>query len=369
MTDKDNQDEFSEEFDESEGGDFGDNSGDDFKLPEFGAEDDFGSGSDDFSSGSDDFSSGSDDFSSGSDDFSSGSDDFSSGSDDTGNEDYVGSIFGSDLGAGSSDAGGDAGITNEPDDSYGYEEEKPQKKGGGAKKFIMIIILLCIVLAGGGAAYLFLVDHQDIVSALSRSSLSQKSDSTQTEALDSAALAAKDSLSTDEDSTLVNKDSISLAQSTEASSVEKDAANTKTETKTQKAVATQAKSTRTPVASSSSSAEVKYNRPSERGFGNIDRKQSNNTSYESNTGSGARLSSPTGRSYIVVASFSEPNRADKYASKLSNQGHQAVIIPPFRSASYHRVAIADYSSFREAFQNRSKYVNEFGPTIWVINYK
>ena len=372
MIDKDNQDEFSENLDESGDDDFGDGSGDDFSLPEFGAEDDFGSGNDDFSSGNDDFSSGNDDFSSGGDDFSSGGDDFSSGGD-AGSGEYVGSIFGSDLDSGGS---GGSDIENDTNDAYSYEEEpESESKGGSSKSFILVIVLVCILLAGGGATYLLLTDNKDIVSALSKPDSHKESDTTQTKSLDSAALATEDSLKS------INKDSISADTLDEAkvatSDTERTTEERTTEPSEEKKEQVIASSTeeRTSTASTSNSTSSSdqpkggYNRPSERGFGNVDKERSASRSYGSSTRSDTRLSGPTGRAYIIVASFSEPNRADNYANELSNKGHQAVIIPPFRAAPYHRVAIADYSSFREAFQNRRRYISEFGPTIWVISYK
>lgn len=82
------------------------------------------------------------------------------------------------------------------------------------------------------------------------------------------------------------------------------------------------------------------------------------------------ISSPTGRSYIIVASFVDEDLANDFGQKLLNeQGVGTIIIEPFGKTSLlHRVAIADYANFQEAMIEVENYKTTYGPETWVLKY-
>ena len=82
------------------------------------------------------------------------------------------------------------------------------------------------------------------------------------------------------------------------------------------------------------------------------------------------ISSPTGRSYIVVGSFVDEDLARDYSDKLlKDQGTGSVIIEPFGKTSLlHRVAVADYENFQEAMEQVENHRTTYGPETWVLKY-
>lgn len=82
------------------------------------------------------------------------------------------------------------------------------------------------------------------------------------------------------------------------------------------------------------------------------------------------ISSPTGRSYIVVGSFVDEDLARDYSEKLLQaEGIGSVIIEPFGKTSLlHRVAVADYESFQEAMEQVENHRTTYGPETWVLKY-
>ena len=82
------------------------------------------------------------------------------------------------------------------------------------------------------------------------------------------------------------------------------------------------------------------------------------------------ISSPTGRSYIVVGSFVDEDLARDYSEKLLEaEGIGSVIIEPFGKTSLlHRVAVADYESFQEAMEEVENHRTKYGPETWVLKY-
>jgi len=82
------------------------------------------------------------------------------------------------------------------------------------------------------------------------------------------------------------------------------------------------------------------------------------------------ISSPTGRSYIIIGSFVDEDLARDFGEKLLlEQGVGTVIIEPFGKTSLlHRVAVADYASFQEAMMEVENHRTTYGPETWVLKY-
>lgn len=82
------------------------------------------------------------------------------------------------------------------------------------------------------------------------------------------------------------------------------------------------------------------------------------------------ISSPTGRSYIIIGSFVDEDLARDFGEKLlQEQGVGTVIIEPFGKTSLlHRVAIADYANFQEAMMEVENHRTTYGPETWVLKY-
>ncbi|MEM6842913.1 MAG: SPOR domain-containing protein [Bacteroidota bacterium] len=82
-----------------------------------------------------------------------------------------------------------------------------------------------------------------------------------------------------------------------------------------------------------------------------------------------RITAPTGRTFIVVASFVDYDLAMDYAQKLEAQGIGSKILDPTQRAPLiHRVAIADFDSFPEASGNIDAFRIEYGDTVWALKY-
>ena len=84
--------------------------------------------------------------------------------------------------------------------------------------------------------------------------------------------------------------------------------------------------------------------------------------------SGAIVSAPTSRFYIIVASFSTRVNAYSLYNNLKAQGYDAKIIPPVEGSSMHRVASGSYASEDEANRNLRRLTGRLGSEIWVKKY-
>lgn len=81
------------------------------------------------------------------------------------------------------------------------------------------------------------------------------------------------------------------------------------------------------------------------------------------------ISQPTGRSYIVIASFVDEDMAMDFGNKMLNKGVGVKIIQPTgRSPLLHRVVVADFAVFREAMAEVKRFRSEYGEKSWVLKY-
>ncbi|RUA30295.1 MAG: hypothetical protein DSY77_14275 [Bacteroidetes bacterium] len=80
------------------------------------------------------------------------------------------------------------------------------------------------------------------------------------------------------------------------------------------------------------------------------------------------LNSRTGRSYVVVGSFFDEDLAKDYADKLSKEGTNAYIIPPFGKSKFNRVAIEETESFAAASTRATELSGQFKEQPWPLKY-
>lgn len=80
------------------------------------------------------------------------------------------------------------------------------------------------------------------------------------------------------------------------------------------------------------------------------------------------LSARTRRYYVVITSDIDDDLLMDYAKKLSAQGVNLKVIPPFGGKNFHRLAIADHDTFAQAQANADAAKATYGSGVWVIKY-
>lgn len=81
-----------------------------------------------------------------------------------------------------------------------------------------------------------------------------------------------------------------------------------------------------------------------------------------------KLPQATGKTYVIVGSFFDDDLATDFANELAVKGRSPMVIPPFGASRFHRVAIAEFNSFKDAQQGIEEYKAEFGADIWPLRY-
>ncbi|MEM8967635.1 MAG: SPOR domain-containing protein [Bacteroidota bacterium] len=82
-----------------------------------------------------------------------------------------------------------------------------------------------------------------------------------------------------------------------------------------------------------------------------------------------RVTAPTGRTFVVIASFVDYDLAMDFAQKMEADGIGSKILDPTQRAPLiHRVAIADFGTFAEGASNIDAFRAEYGDTAWVLKY-
>ncbi len=76
----------------------------------------------------------------------------------------------------------------------------------------------------------------------------------------------------------------------------------------------------------------------------------------------------TGKSYVVIGSFFDGDLAMDFAKKLAENGNSPTIIPPFKDYRFHRVAIAEFDTFKDAEAQAPSYAEQFGREAWPLRY-
>ncbi len=81
-----------------------------------------------------------------------------------------------------------------------------------------------------------------------------------------------------------------------------------------------------------------------------------------------QLSSPTGRYYVIVASFVDDDLALDYGNKLATTGVGSTILSPKTEKGFYRLALADFESLNEATLEAERLKSTYGSDVWVIRY-
>ncbi len=80
------------------------------------------------------------------------------------------------------------------------------------------------------------------------------------------------------------------------------------------------------------------------------------------------LNARTRRYYVVITSDIDDDLLMDYAKKLSAQGVNLKVIPPFGGKNFHRLAIADHDTFAQAQANADAAKATYGNGVWVLKY-
>ncbi|MBL7850765.1 MAG: hypothetical protein JNN04_07680 [Cyclobacteriaceae bacterium] len=80
------------------------------------------------------------------------------------------------------------------------------------------------------------------------------------------------------------------------------------------------------------------------------------------------LSARTTRYYVVITSDIDDDLLMDYAKKLSAQGINLKVIPPFGGKNFHRLAIADHETFAQAQASADAAKATYGSGVWVLKY-
>ena len=82
----------------------------------------------------------------------------------------------------------------------------------------------------------------------------------------------------------------------------------------------------------------------------------------------SEISQPLNKYYLIVGSFLDNDLAFDYAEKLTLSGSNIMIIPPFSTSKFTRVALLEYETFDKAKIGLDNYKDEFDEQLWVLKY-
>jgi len=82
----------------------------------------------------------------------------------------------------------------------------------------------------------------------------------------------------------------------------------------------------------------------------------------------SEISQPLDKYYLIVASFFDNDLAFDYAEKLILSGSNVIIIPPFSTSKFTRVALFEYETLDKVKIGLDKYKDEFDEQLWVLKY-
>ena len=82
----------------------------------------------------------------------------------------------------------------------------------------------------------------------------------------------------------------------------------------------------------------------------------------------SEISQPLNKYYLIVGSFLDNDLAFDYAEKLILSGSNVMIIPPFSTSKFTRVAILEYETFDKAKIGLDNYKDELDEQLWVLKY-
>jgi hypothetical protein len=85
-------------------------------------------------------------------------------------------------------------------------------------------------------------------------------------------------------------------------------------------------------------------------------------------GSIETLNGRTGRYYVVIASAIDGDLIMDYAKKLSQNGVNAKIIPPYNGVKFYRLTVAEGDTFAATQETAEELKSEYTSSAWVIKY-
>ncbi len=89
---------------------------------------------------------------------------------------------------------------------------------------------------------------------------------------------------------------------------------------------------------------------------------------KSKVGTIETITSRTGRYYVVITSAIDGDLAMDYANKLSKNGVNVQLIPPFGKSKFHRVTVDNLDTWASAENRANELKSEYGESVWVIKY-
>jgi hypothetical protein len=81
-----------------------------------------------------------------------------------------------------------------------------------------------------------------------------------------------------------------------------------------------------------------------------------------------RLSSATGQYYVIVGSFIDVDLATDYGKELAKDNIGSAILAPRGNAKFHRLAVGDFPTEKDASVKAEELKAKFGPDVWVVKY-
>ena len=85
-------------------------------------------------------------------------------------------------------------------------------------------------------------------------------------------------------------------------------------------------------------------------------------------GSIEKITSATGRFYIVVSSSIEGDLAMDYGNKMAAEGTSVKIIEPYGNIRFYRVSLGDYDAWDQAVTASASFRTTYGNVIWILKY-
>jgi len=81
-----------------------------------------------------------------------------------------------------------------------------------------------------------------------------------------------------------------------------------------------------------------------------------------------QLTQPTGRYYVIIASFIDDDLAMDYGDKLAKSGVGSMILNPKTDRGFYRLALADFVGLKDAALEAERLKSTYGEGVWVIKY-
>lgn len=81
-----------------------------------------------------------------------------------------------------------------------------------------------------------------------------------------------------------------------------------------------------------------------------------------------KVTSATGRFYLIVSSSIDGDLAMDYGDKMAAEGISLKIIEPYGNIRYYRASLGDYDSWDSAVTAAASLKTTYGDAIWILKY-